>query len=184
MSGETDQTKRDAQFAAWRIANADQLKAAQEDRKQFIAESFALGTLCGAILQVAEKALELYGSNKTIPSGLPATLKPYHAKFCVGRTIRTLPLGLIVYAARNQHTHFNEDELKAPSKSVFDVLATAHGYCAGQGIVDTTFDLNNPNLLSFASNVTALIKWRSYDAYLSDMRSMLGVEPSDTPLMP
>jgi hypothetical protein len=169
--------KQEAEFAAWQTQNTQRLAAAREAERRFLAESFALDTLCGSILQVADKALELYSFNQTIPSGLPSTLKPHHAKFCVGRTIRTLPLGLTVYAARNQHTQFNDEALREPGKSIFHQLATAHGYCHGQEIVDPMFDLDNQNRLSFASNVTGLIGWRSYDAYLADMRFMLGVNP-------
>ena len=167
--------KQDAQFAAWQLENAERLAAARAAEREFLAESFALDTLCGSILQVADKALELYGSkNNTIPSGLPATLKPHHAKFCVGRSIRTVPLGLVIYAARNQHTHFNDNALREPSASIFHLLATAHGYGVGQEILDPAFDLNNPSLVSFASNVTSLIGWRSYEQYSADLRSMLG----------
>lgn len=174
VTGEPYGPKQDAEFAAWQVENAERLAAARVAEREFIAESFALDTLCGSILQVADKALELYGSNDTIPSGLPATLKPHHAKFCVGRAIRTVPLGLVVYAARNQHTHFNENALREPSASVFHLLATAHGYGKGQLIVDPAFDLNNEGLVSFASNVTSLIGWRSYEKYSEDMRAMLG----------
>ncbi len=177
VTGEPYGPKQDAEFEAWKTQNAHRLVAAREAERRFLAESFALNTLCGSILQVADKALELYSSNQSIPSGLPSTLKPYHAKFCVGRTIRTLPLGLIVHAARNQHAHFNENSLREPGKSVFHQLATAHGYGGGREFVDPAFDLNNQNLLSCASNVTSLVGWRSYDTYLADMRSMLRVDP-------
>lgn len=174
VTGEPYGPAQDAEFAAWQSENAERLAAARVDEREFRAESFALDTLCGSILQVANKALELYGSNTTIPSGLPATLRPHHAKFCVGRVIRTVPLGLVIYAARNQHTHFNDDALREPSASVFHLLATAHGYGRDQQIVAPTFDLNSQRLVSFASNVTALISWRSYQQYFADMRSMLG----------
>lgn len=145
------------------------------DRKrEFIAESFALDTLCGSILQVAGKAIELYGSSTEIPLGLPNTLKVHHAKFCVGRSVRTIPLGLVIYAARNQHTHFNDEAMREPSASIFQLLATAHGYGGEQQIIDPAFDLNNQSLLSFASNITSLIGWRSYEKYATDMGSMLG----------
>lgn len=165
--------KRDAEFAAWQAANAERLAEVRAAERDFVAETFALDMLCGAILQVAEKALELYGSNDIIPDGMPTTLRQHHAKFCVGRTVRGVPLGLVVYAARNQHTHFDDQHLREPSKSVFNLLATAHGYGGGQVIVDPAFDLNNMRLLSFASNVTALIDWRSYEQYSLDMQSML-----------
>lgn len=173
VTGEPYGPKQDAEFAAWQIENAERLAAARAAEREFIAESFALDTLCGSILQVADKALELYGSNRAIPPGLPDSLKSHHAKFCVGRTVRTVPLGLVVYAARNQHTHFDEEALREPSASVFHLLATAHGYGGGQQIIDPAFDLNNQSLLSFASNVTSLIGWRSYEQYATDMRTML-----------
>lgn len=168
--------KQDAEFAAWQSENAERLAVARVAEREFMAESFALDTLCGSVLQVAHKALELYGSNNALPPDLPPTVKTQHAKFCVGRAVRTVPLGLIIYAARNQHTHFNDEALREPSSSVFRLLATAHGYGNGQVIVDPAFDLNNQGPLSFASNVTSLIGWRSYEQYASDMRSMLKCE--------
>ena len=171
VSGELDDSKREAEFAAWLIENEQRLAAARVAERDFIAESFALDTLCGSVLQVAEKALELYGTNNVIPTGLPAAVKSQHAKFCVGRPIRTVPLGLVIYAARNQHTHFNDDGLREPSSSVFNLLATQHRF--GPGIVAPSFDLKNDRLLSYASNVTSLLHWRSYEQYIADMRSML-----------
>lgn len=180
VTSELSGPRQDAEFAAWQLANVEHLAAARSAELEFMAESFALDILCGSILQVACKALELYGSNKNIPTGLPATLKLHHAKFCVGRAVRTIPLGLVIYAARNQHTHFNDETLREPSASIFHLLATAHGYGGCQEIVDPAFDLNNQSLLSFASNVTSLITWRSYDQYSADMCSMLAT-PQETP---
>ncbi|ENO81099.1 hypothetical protein B447_09403 [Thauera sp. 27] len=168
--------KQDVEFAVWQTENADRLATARAAEQEFMAESFALDTLCGSVLQVAEKALELYGSNDEVPSGLPPTVKTQHAKFCIGRVVRTVPLGLIIYAARNQHAHFNDDALREPSSSVFRLLATAHGYSKGEVIIDPAFDLSNQGLLSFASNVTSLIGWRSYEQYASDMHAMLQSE--------
>jgi hypothetical protein len=173
VTGEPYGSKQDAAFAEWQQANARQLAVARAAEREFVAESFALSTLCGAILQVADKAIELYGSNGKLPGGLPATLGAKHAKFCVGRTVRTLPLGLVIYAARNQHIHFNDEALREPSASIFRILATAHGYGSDEEIVDPAFALDNQSLLSFASNVTSLIGWRSYEKYASDMRIML-----------
>jgi hypothetical protein len=169
--------EQDAAFAAWQEAKRDRLEAARRAERDYVAETFACDTLCGAVLQVAGKALETYGQNTSFPSGLPDAVKPAHAQYCVGRVVRTLPLGLIVYAARNQHTHFNDGLLREPSRSVFARLATGHGYGSGEVIADPAFDLSNPQLVSYAGNVTALIGWRSYGAYLADMEAMLGVPP-------
>ncbi|MBR9770758.1 MAG: hypothetical protein GYB54_06485 [Gammaproteobacteria bacterium] len=164
----------DVEFSAWKIANANRLAKAREAESRFMAETFALDTLCGAVLQIAEKALEIYSINNHIPTQLTGTVRRAQAKFCVGRTVRNVPLGLIIYAARNQHTHFNDDALREPSATVFQHLATSHGYGGGGRIVDPAFDLSNPGLVSYASNVTALIEWRDYSQYISDMRDMLG----------
>jgi hypothetical protein len=50
---------QDAEFEAWQIENVESLVAARQAEQEFIAESFALDTLSGAVLQVAEKALDL-----------------------------------------------------------------------------------------------------------------------------
>ena len=50
---------QDAEYEAWSIANAEKIAAARDAEQEFIAESFALDTLSGAVLQVADKALEI-----------------------------------------------------------------------------------------------------------------------------
>ncbi len=167
-----DESELDAKFAVWIKANASKLAKVREVQQEFLAESFALDTLCGAVLQVANKALELYSSNTVIPTHLSSDVKSGQAKFCVGRSVRSVPLGLIVYAARNQHIHFNDGSLHKLSTRVFELLATAHDY--GNGVVDPAFDLSNPLLVSYASNVLSLIEWEDYRKYEEDMRVMLG----------
>lgn len=154
--------------------NEEQLTARRDAEREFLAESFALDTLCGAVLQVAGKAIEIYSTNTNVPPSCLELVKPMFAKFCVGRMVRNVPLGLIIYAARNQHTHFNDKSLREPSATVFERLATAHGYSTTESVRDPAFDLNNPSLTSYASNVTALIKWRNYDQYVRDMHDLLG----------
>lgn len=165
----------DAQYSAWRIENADALEEAKTARQAFRAETFALDTICGAILQIAEKGLEIYSQNTRVPNAWKVNIPAYLAKFCVGREVRSTPLGLIVYAARNQHTHFNDPKLRMASASVFTNLAREHGYSSSA--LDPAFDLENPILTSYASNVTALIEWRSVEKYQDDMRNMLGLQP-------
>lgn len=166
--------EQDAQYAAWRIENADALEEAKAAQRAFRAETFALDTICGAILQIAEKGLEIYSENTQVLEAWTAKIPPSLAKFCVGRVVRSTPLGLIVYAARNQHTHFNDPQLRKASASVFANLASEHGYSCSA--LDPAFDLNNPSLTSYACNVTALIEWRSFEKYQDDMCRMLGLQ--------
>jgi len=153
------------------------IRASIEAQREYIAESFAQATLCGSVLQVAAKAIECYSRNMNIPVDWCSIIKPGSkaVPFCAGRLVRKVPLGLVVYAARNQHTHFNDAGLHEPSVSVFEYLALNHGIKAGQLLRDPAFDLNNTGLVSYASNCTALIGWRTYEAYEHDMRALLEI---------
>ena len=166
--------EQDAQYSAWCIENADALEEAKAARRAFRAETFALDTICGAILQIAEKGLEIYSGNTQILDAWKPQIPSYLAKFCVGREVRSTPLGLIVYAARNQHTHFNDPKLRDVSANIFRNLAEAHGYSSSAR--DPAFDLENSKIISYASNVTALMDWRSFEKYQEDMCSMLGLQ--------
>jgi hypothetical protein len=165
----------DAQFEVWLLKNKAKNDAAAEARRQFMAESFALDTLCGALLQVGQKALERYSANEAVIPSLAAVVKPSQARYCVGRLVRGVPLGLVVYAGRNQHAHFNEGALREPSATVFERLATAHEHAAATASRDPAFDLQRPGVTSYAANVTALLGWRDYEAYCADLRAMLGL---------
>jgi hypothetical protein len=170
----------DQAFAAWYSANADKIAAARRAEADFLAEQFALATLAGSILNIAEKALELYSGSSTIPPEFEAAMpsKPAarlkKARFCVGRRVRGVPLGLVIHAGRNQHAHFGEALLE-PGRTVFEGLATVPATGAHGGYRDPAFDLQNPALTSFAANVLSLLSWRTYEDYARDMRETLGV---------
>lgn len=171
VTGKPPGPERDAEFAAWYEESAPRRSAAQEAERKFVAETFALDTLCGAVLQIACKAIEVYSQQSTVPLGIMVKATNKHAKYCIGREVRSLPIGLVIYAARNQHIHFNEGfSLKEKINiDVFGALASNHGY----GATDPAFDLRNPRLHSYAGNITALLEWRSFNDYMRDMREML-----------
>jgi hypothetical protein len=85
--------------------------------------------------------------------------------------VRTVPIGLIIYAGRNQHTHFNEPKLTKVNVAVFERLAD---HPEDATVKDPEHDLDNPLLDSYASNITFILGWRSYDAYAADLGSLLG----------
>lgn len=157
---------QDAEYEVWQIENRESLEAARQAEKKFIAEYSALDALCGAILQVADKTLSLYGKDGSIPLEWQDVVKKGKkgtAKYWRGRLVRTVPLGLVIHAARNQHSHFDDPRPYPLTVRVFGLLATAHGYPTSAP--DRMYDLSNPSLMSFASNVTGLMKWRTYDQY-------------------
>jgi hypothetical protein len=167
------------QYDAWCIANQPKIHAALEAQKEYIGESFAQATLCGAVLQLAAKAIECYSKNTQTPQDWTHLIKlgSKPVQFCTGRLIRGVPLGLVVYAGRNQHTHFEDQNLREPNVEVFRRLAVNHGYGKDRNetLIDPAFDLDAKSINSFANNITALIEWRSLEAYESDMRDLLEI---------
>lgn len=174
ISGHLPGAEQDAQYAAWRIEHAEELAEAQIAMQAYREESFAMDTICGALLQIAGKGLEIYSENKDLPQAWEGRINANLAKFAVGREVRNVPLGLIVYAARNQHTHYNEKGLHRDNAHIFESLAALGGL--DSPFRDQAFDLKNPKLDSYAGNVTSLIEWRSIERYRQDMRCMLGID--------
>lgn len=84
-----------------------------------------------------------------------------------------MPLGLVIYAGRNQYNHAEDNVLLEPSATVFEWLTTHHTY--GNGVRDPAFDLGGRLVWNYAANITSLIGWRAYESYEADMREMLGI---------
>lgn len=173
----SDDMDLDSQLASWQTENAQAIQASVQAERDFIAESFALATLCGSVLQVAAKAIECFSTNVTVPPEWNPTIgvSSKAVRFCMGKPVRKVPLGLVIFAGRNQHMHFEDQALREPNVSVFEQLTINHGKNTDPAVRDPAFDLRNTHLVSFASNVTAVIGWRTYDAYESDMRGLLAI---------
>lgn len=181
LSGFSSRYGNDADFREkydlWAQENEEEIQASLASQRHYLAESFAQGTLCGAILQVAAKAIECYSENEVVPHDWHDLIGPNSraAPFCIGRDIRGVPAGLVIYAARNQHTHFEEVNLREPNVEVFRRLAANHGINSHDPFLDPAFDLERKALVSYASNCTGLLGWRNYSSYESDMRKLLNV---------
>lgn len=173
VSGELDRDKFNAEYEAWAKKHRRRLEKSLAAQRAYSEQSFAMATLCGAVLQVAAKAIECYSPIKSVPTQLTSIVGNSKAAipFCIGREVRGLPIGLIIYAGRNQHTHFNEKRYAKVNEAVFDHLATLPGH---RPLKDPALNLANPLLQSFASNITFVLGWRSYQKYKADMQAMLG----------
>jgi len=162
-------------YDAWAVANAAKLEAARRAQQEFSEQIFAMATLSGAVLQVAAKAIELYSKNKIVEEKLKGIVGSNKSAipFCIGREVKNgIPIGLAIYAGRNQHMHFNEDSLSSANSAIFDALSSLPGH---PEIKDPALELANPFLESHANNITYIIGWRTYEAYFKDMHSLLGV---------
>jgi len=159
----------DSRIAAWVSENRATIDNAMEAQRRFFAESVAHATICGSLLQLAYMALQLYSKNAQVPTTFKGLVKPNAIKFCVGREVRGVPAGLIVYAGRNQYSHMDESQLSALNTAVFEALATNYI----PGVRDPAFDFQTRNLLTYAANIIGLLEWDTYEVLRDDIVSML-----------
>ena len=138
---------------------------------------FSEATLSGAVLHVAYMGLYLCSQNDVIPGDCAALVRPENKKavrFCRGRRIHGIPLGLLVYAGRNQYCHWDDEGFDFPTSQVFNALVAAH---YDDPAFDLAYELNWPSRTIKAHHVVLNeLRWSSYEAYESDMRSALGIE--------
>ena len=126
-------------------------------------------------------AIRLYSQNRSIPASCAQLVRSSHKSaipFCIGSERHGIPIGLIIYAARNQYNHWDDEEPHEVTKSVFHSLSAA--LCHNM-LADLAFDLSNPTINVYANEVLLIaLGWRSYDAYLSEMRALLGSSATPT----
>ncbi|MEP6887777.1 MAG: hypothetical protein ABI945_05585, partial [Nitrospirales bacterium] len=68
----------------------------------------------------------------------------------------------------------HRDGAQALESGILEHIALNHGYETDVPFKDPAFNLQNAQLINFASNITGLLGWRSYDAYAVDMQQLLG----------
>lgn len=169
----TNDAQRDDALEKWMKQNEKEIQKGLDAERAFLSEKYALAALCGSLLQIAAMAIRLYSKNGNVLPELSGVMKQAAIPYCIGRLVRGVPLGLVIYAGRNQYNHIEDNQLREPSSTVFEWLATKHDY--GQGIRDPAFDLSAGLVWNYASNVTSLVGWRDYESYEKDMRSLLGI---------
>ena len=135
---------------------------------------FSEATFAGAILQVAYMAIRLYSGNSAIPPSCAGLVRPTYKSaipFCIGPVWHSVPIGLIIYAARNQYNHWDDKEPHEVQKNVFGALSAAF---YDNMLADLAVDLSNPTINVYANEVLlGALGWRSYDTYLAEMKSLL-----------
>lgn len=174
----TSKKASEAAFKKWQRKNNAAYKRALERQRRYLGYRISISTLCGAILQIAHTGIRLYSINKVVPSELLSIIKHGSklACFCTGRRVREVPIGLIIYAGRNQYAHLDEEKMKNQvNEWVFNTLATEHGIKSAEKFKDPAFDLNNKRILIYSSNVLSILGWDSYDLYLADMKNLLSL---------
>lgn len=174
-----------------RSVSPDTQDGAAADYRRFQTYQTALAVLCGSILQLADIGLYLCSKNRRIPDSCREFATDDTAKYCVGRDIHGLPLGVYVHAGRNQFAHWGDERTLDGAQSwpagfntftqaVFDRLLKVH---YGHFFLDLVYNLGNdwyggtPNRA--ADIVFPILHWYDYATYDADMRSMIAVPAAE-----
>jgi hypothetical protein len=135
---------------------------------------FSEAMFAGAILQVAYMGIRLYSCNTSIPPSCSKLVSQTYKTaplFCVGPEHHGLPAGLIVYAARNQYNHWDDEKPHMVTKNVFNALSVVF---SDNVFSDLAFEISNETICIYANEIllTAL-GWTTYDIYLDEMKRLL-----------
>jgi hypothetical protein len=147
-----------------------------QNHLDFLSLEVARASLAGSILQIAYMALKIYSKNIKVTTEeselFGITEGSNFTKFCVGRKVHDIPIGLLVYAGRIHYNHWDEGEPTGSiAKNVFNHLYLAY---ADNLTFDMAYDLNYPAPRPLAHYILRLeLKWANYDDYLHDMKSLL-----------
>lgn len=179
------------------LTKSKTLEDLERHKKELSSTDIAREVIAGSILQIAYFAIERFAvrgeksrnaihfeteinrliqenPNSRWKKNAPFTLPE---GFCVGRDIGDLPLGIIVYAGRNQYNHFGEDRLGVLNEVVFNHL---HNLWSSpeNGISFDLYDGKRPRSYS----VLAALGWTDtssglgYANYNNDLRSVMQLE--------
>jgi hypothetical protein len=157
----------------WIVENTQEIETSLQSQRRYLAETFSLSILSGSVLALVEKFIEIYSHNHVVTADLGFELNPKKAKYCVGRLVNGIPLGLVLHAARNQHFHFESEQNHHPVLEVFNALSQRVSQSTGESYQDPAFLMNDFTRPILAANVLSLIGWTSATTCLDEMREIL-----------
>lgn len=177
------------------ITKVTTIEELEQHKADYDSVNVAREVIAGSILQIAYIAIKRYGifegksentqhfeaqMNRLIRENPNARTKKCFSlpdEFCIGRDIGHLPLGMVVYAARNQYNHFDEDRLNVVNEVVFNHLHNMWPDPAN----GLSFNINDENHFHCYS-VLAALGWTDnkgglgYSHYKKDLMEILRVE--------
>lgn len=121
------------------MTNSKTREQLDSHKSNFSSVDVAREIIAGSILQIAFVAVKEYAvpegkskgvlrfeleMNRLIQENPNARTKSLNlpGSFCVGREIGDLPIGLIIYASRNQYNHYYEKRLNVVNEVIFNHL--------------------------------------------------------------
>jgi hypothetical protein len=182
------------------IADLTKSKTSEELERytsEFTSTDVAREIIAGSILQIAYFAIDRFGArsgksksavhfeteiNRLIretPNTRWKKKEPFTLpeRFCVGRDIGDVPLGVVVYAGRNQYNHFGEKRLGVLNEVVFNHLDNLLS-SPSKEISFNLYDEKRPRSFS----VLAALGWTDsssglgYAAYKKDLCKVMQLE--------
>jgi hypothetical protein len=174
-SASVDEVVRAEERDEWYRKTLKLYKASVAKQREYFGYTVSKATISGSILQIAFMGIKLLSLNSTIPVGCGDIVGAGGGtvRFCIGRPIRGVPIGLVVYAGRNQYNHMDEGAYFPVTTKVFDRLYTGQTE-EGENYIDPAFDLSDRDLsYSLSDNVLAVIGWKDHNSYITDMKAML-----------
>lgn len=166
---------------AWEQKNEAAIHAALERQREYFSLTESHAAIAGAILQLAYISIRQASACAARPSDLPDSLPTPNAavRFCIGRKVFGLPLGLIVYAGRNQHHHMDE-QLRSPNMEIVQWLSEykvreAHPDAEALPYRDPAFDLDVFAGRSIAHNILSILGWESAASVLEDLQAAIAL---------
>lgn len=110
----------------------------------------AIQAIAGSVLQIAKQGIStVHGGFTTAPEG---------------RKVGSLSIKEIIWQARNQALHSEDNKFSKQVTDLFATLEQEHG---------VIFSLASHPGQSRAKQIVSLLGWSSYAAYVSDMQSLL-----------
>ena len=173
--GDPDSIENIKAYEKWHKENKAIIEERLKKDDEYVYEFLARATLCGCILEFAFMGIKLFSNNTFIPDGFKSVIKPktVASKFCIGRFYNDVPIGLMIYAGRNQAAHYDENPLREPNTTIFTKMANWYSSTFNKEFSNSYLDLKNNEIVHYAENITYYLGWRDYKSYENDMLNML-----------
>ncbi|MFW3615635.1 hypothetical protein [Billgrantia antri] len=143
--------------------------------------------IAGSVLQIAYMGIKRFspgGPRTPLIEDIEAAIlgkkgkvRRYPQAFRIGRLLGDLPIGVVVYAGRNQYNHQDATRLDPSNELVFNYLDWLY---RDQYKNNISFDLYDPKAFNYAFSILAALQWlpshrtpNPYERYDRDMRDML-----------
>ena len=173
------------------IFNSKDANALATHRQHYTSVDIAREVISGSILQIAYAAINDYSKpseksegaiyfeseiNRLIDEASNPRIIKFNLpnKFCVGRELGDLPIGMVIYAARNQYNHASAARLKVENEIVFNYLHSANP-SPPNGLSFNLYDENN----YYSYSCLVALEWHGADGhekYKADISSILDIE--------